>query len=137
MSCSPIFLYWYAQSTSTKRSTQLATGAKSAFCQQVKAMVLANLENESFGVAELSQALYLSRSQLHRKIKAQTGLSPSVFMRKIRLHEAKRLLEAELGNITEVAFSVGMINLAYFSRSFKAEFGYSPSQLRTGERLLV
>lgn len=103
--------------------------SQSDFLDQVEQVILANLETEAFGVASLSQALYLSRSQLHRKVKAESNITPSVFMKKIRLKEAKRRLEEKAGNISEVAMLVGMPNLAYFSRSFKAEFGYPPSRL--------
>lgn len=108
-----------------------------AFSIKVKEVILMHLEEESFGIAELSQALHLSRSQLHRKIKAELGITPSLFLRKVRLQEAKSLLEAEEGNISEIAFSVGMVNLAYFSRSFKAEFGYPPSKVRIKRKNLA
>lgn len=101
----------------------------SHFLYQTKRVILEHLEEESFGVAELSKALCLSRSQLHRKIKAESSHSPSVFMRKVRLAKAEKLLSVKAGNISEVAFMVGMPNLAHFSRSFKAEFGYPPSRL--------
>lgn len=101
----------------------------SPFLRQAKRIILEHLEEESFGIAELSAALCLSRSQLHRKIKAETALSPSIFMRKIRLAKAKELLIVKAGNISEIAFMIGMPNLAHFSRSFKAEFGHPPSQV--------
>lgn len=40
---------------------------------------------------ELSDKLYLSRSQVHRKIKALTGMSTAIFIRSIQLQEAKKL----------------------------------------------
>jgi len=33
------------------------------------------------------------------------------------------------GNISEIAYSVGFGSPAYFSRCFKEEFGYPPSDL--------
>jgi|GEM_PF-1696194 len=108
----------------------------SPFLYQTKKVILEHLEEESFGIAELSKALCLSRSQLHRKIKSETSYSPSVFMRKVRLAKAEKLLTVKAGNISEVAFMVGMPNLAHFSRSFKAEFGYPPSKLLFNEELI-
>lgn len=101
----------------------------STFLEQAEKAILEHMEEDAFGVTALSEVLHVSRSQLHRRIKAKCNYSPSVFMRKVRLREAKRLLEAKAGNISEVAIIVGMPNLAYFSRSFKAEYGYPPSQL--------
>ncbi|NRB49648.1 MAG: helix-turn-helix transcriptional regulator [Saprospiraceae bacterium] len=111
------------------KADTLSSSTRSDFLDQVELVILANLETEAFGVASLSQALYLSRSQLHRKIKAESNITPSAFMKRVRLKEAKRLLEEKVGNISEVAILVGMPNLAYFSRSFKSEFGYPPSRL--------
>lgn len=115
--------------STTKQESISSQKGTSTFLNEAEAMILEHIEEESFGVSSLSQALHVSRSQLHRKIKADSNYTPSVFMRKIRLKEAKRLLEEKAGNISEVAIMVGMPNLAYFSRSFKSEFGYPPSQL--------
>ena len=114
-----------------KRDSGLSLG--SHFLCQTRMVILEHIDEESFGIAELSKMLCISRSQLHRKIKAETSYSPSVFMRKIRLEEAAKLLDVKAGNISEVAFMVGMPNLAHFSRSFKAEFGYPPSRLLSKE----
>ncbi len=113
----------------THQESMLIQGSPSTFLSEAEALIVKHIEEEAFGVSALSRALHLSRSQLHRKIKTACNYTPSVFMRKIRLKEAKRLLEGKAGNISEVAIMVGMPNLAYFSRSFKSEFGYPPSQL--------
>ena len=99
------------------------------FLQSVLKMVEENMEDETFGVEELSKTIFLSRYQLHRKIKALTGKSISVFIRSIRLQHAKTLLEKGEGNVTEVAFRMGFNSVAYFSKCFLEEFGQSPSKL--------
>ena len=38
-------------------------------------------------------------------------------------------IEEEKGNISEIAYSVGFSSPAYFTRCFKDEFGYPPSDL--------
>lgn len=99
------------------------------FLAQLQGVILHHLDQESFSIVDLATEMQLSRGQLHRKVKAFTAQSPSVFMRSIRLQEARRLLVAKAGNTSEVAFSVGIPNLAYFSRVFKEEFGFPPSHL--------
>jgi AraC-like DNA-binding protein len=71
----------------------------------------------------------MSRTQLHRKLKALTGKSASLFLRSVRLNKARKMIEEESGNISEIAYSVGFSSPAYFSRCFKEEFGYAPSSL--------
>jgi AraC-like DNA-binding protein len=78
-------------------------------------------------VEELSQALSMSRKNLHRKIKALTGQTPSLFIRVIRLQEAKILLESGDYTVQEAAYRVGFNSATYFSTCFSAQFGYAPS----------
>ena len=71
----------------------------------------------------------MSRSQIHRKLKALTGRSPSQYLRLVRLSKAKTMIEEQRGTVSEIAYSVGFSSPAYFSRCFKTEFGYPPSDL--------
>ncbi|MEL6536901.1 MAG: ATP-binding protein [Bacteroidota bacterium] len=85
--------------------------------------------DETFGVPALSDGLALSRSQLHRKLKALTGQSPSELLRQFRLQKAHALLIAKAATPSEVAYRVGFSNLPYFSRCFKDQYGLPPSQV--------
>jgi AraC-like DNA-binding protein len=71
----------------------------------------------------------MSRSQLHRKLKALTNQSPNQIIRGMRLLRAKELLEKKAGNASEVAFMVGFSSLAYFSTCYRDKFGVSPSEV--------
>ena len=55
-----------------------------------------NLNNEQFGVEKLADAVGLSRSQLHRKLKKATGQSVGQFIREYRLEKARQLLAIHL-----------------------------------------
>jgi len=107
----------------------LHTEKEAAFLEKIEKVVLEELGNAEFGIEDLGKALHMSRSQLHRKVKALTDLSPSSLVRSIRLREAYQLLENKKGNISQVAFEVGIPNLPYFSRSFHDQFGFPPSEL--------
>ena len=91
-----------------------------AFIKQIREEVEGNIDDENFGIAELGRAIGMSRAQLHRKIKALTGRSTSIFIRSIRLHRAKKLLQSTDLNIAQVAFEVGFRDPKYFSRTFSA-----------------
>ncbi len=77
----------------------------SDFINQAKALVLDEISNEHFGVSELADAMNMSRSSLLRKIKKQTGLSASQFIRNVRLEEAKTLLEETELSVSEICLS--------------------------------
>jgi len=88
-----------------------------------------NIDNPEFSVNELADALFISRSQLHRKIKSLTGLSTTHFIRTVRLEKAKDLLKTNSGNVTEVAYMCGFSSQSYFTKNFTDHFGYPPSSL--------
>jgi len=103
---------------------------QNSFVQKVRDMVLDNIDDETFGIPELCRGIGISRSQLHNKIKANTGLSTSIFVRHIRLEKAKALLEESDLNISEVAYEVGFKDPSYFSRLFCERYGIAPSKIR-------
>jgi len=99
------------------------------FLDKVAAAIEENIGNEFFSVEDLAAAVHFSRSQLHRKLKALTGKSPTDLIREFRLCRAKDLLEQKAGNVSEIALEVGYSSLSYFTRSFKAAFGVPPSEV--------
>lgn len=92
--------------------------------------VMANLENEQFGVSELSEAVAVSRFQLHRKLKLLKGKSVSQFIREVRLEEARRLLVADVGTAAEISYRVGFSSPTYFNKCFRDLYGYSPGEAK-------
>ena len=107
----------------------LSTG-EDRFVRLINQTLETHLSDENFGIAELCKILKISRAQLHRKLKKLTGLSTSHYIRSLRLHFAKDLLEKSELNISEIAFNVGFSSATYFSKAFKAEFGHSPREMR-------
>lgn len=100
------------------------------FVLQVKELVEANLDDEDFGIQEICRLVGVSRTQMHRKLKALTGLSSSHFIRSIRLEHAKKLLQSSHLNISQIAYEVGFRDPKYFSKTFSAAFGVSPQNWR-------
>jgi len=49
-------------------------------------------------------------------------------LRSLRLQKAAKLLEQKWGPVSQVAYAVGITNLSYFSKVFKAKFGITPSE---------
>jgi signal transduction histidine kinase/DNA-binding response OmpR family regulator len=101
-----------------------------AFLLKVRGILEAHLSDTEFEIDQLSRALGMSRSQLFRKIKALTGQSPSIFIRKVRLQRGRELLLTTEMNVSEVAYEVGFSTPGYFSDAFVEAFGVRPSQVR-------
>jgi signal transduction histidine kinase/DNA-binding response OmpR family regulator len=97
------------------------------FLKELQDIIEKNLGDAEFNVEQLCKKLYIGRTTLYRKILALTGEKPTEFIRSYRLKRAAQLLNANFGNVTEVAFEVGFSNTAYFTRCFKEKFHQSPS----------
>lgn len=100
------------------------------FITSIKQAIEAELDDESFGIPEVCRAMGVSRSQLHRKLKALTGLSTSHFIRSVRLHKAKHFLANTDLNIAQVAYEVGFKDPKYFSKTFADVYGLAPTDWR-------
>ncbi|WP_394996143.1 helix-turn-helix domain-containing protein [Emticicia sp.] len=100
------------------------------FIKVARSIIEINYNNESFGCPELCNALYMSRSHVHRKLTAELNLSTSEFIKQIRLEKAKELLTQTSHTINEIAYKVGYSDANYFSRSFSKIYGIPPSQCR-------
>ena len=101
-----------------------------AFVVKMKTIVEKRLDDPDFSIAQFCKDAGLSRTQLHRKLKALTNRSATDFIRSIRLQKAKKLLETTDKNISEIAYQVGFRDPSYFTRSFTKEFQFSPSETR-------
>ncbi|MDR2443039.1 MAG: AraC family transcriptional regulator [Deltaproteobacteria bacterium] len=80
----------------------------------------------AFRVEELAEKVHMSASTFHRHFKKITSLSPVQFQKRLRLHEAQRLMLAEDFGIAEVCDAVGYENIAQFTREYKRLFGDPP-----------
>ena len=98
------------------------------FIDKINKTINIHLSEEQFSIEDLGNEVNMSRSQVHRKLTALTGKSPSLYMRSLRLAKARELILNQSGNISEIAYSVGFSSPAYFTRCFKEEFGIPPSE---------
>ncbi|MGI9550149.1 MAG: hybrid sensor histidine kinase/response regulator transcription factor [Aurantibacter sp.] len=99
----------------------------SIFMEKVTDQLEAEISNSLFGVVELAYAVGLSRSQLFRKIKAITDLTPNELIRAFRLHRAMDMLKQRGASVSEIAYETGFQNPSYFSKVFQEQFGMAPS----------
>ena len=99
------------------------------FIQKVVGFVQEHIENPSLNVEKLSSHLCLSRSQVYRKIKTLTGLSPIEFIRRVRLERSRTLFQNDKNlNVSEVAHKVGFLSASYFTVCYKKQFGELPKR---------
>jgi DNA-binding response OmpR family regulator len=101
-----------------------------AFIQKVRALIEADFSVQ-WQVPDLAGRLFVSESQLHRKLKALTGMHTTEFVRHLRLTHASHLLLARPDDkISAIAYESGFENVNEFNRRFKEAFGAAPGEWR-------
>lgn len=99
------------------------------FMRRFTDILLENMDDENFGVEAFALKMFISRSQLHRKLKALTGQNATDFIKDFRLEKAMEMLKNQHLQVNEVASRIGYSNVKYFSTIFKSKYGISPSQV--------
>jgi len=100
------------------------------FLNKVTAIIEANLENEKFGVEELSHELGMSRSNINRKLRSLQKDSIGQLIQEIRLHRAMEMLQQKVATASEVAFRVGFSSPTYFNKCFRDFYGFPPGEVK-------
>lgn len=96
---------------------------------KINKLIEENIGNTELNSNFLCSELGMSSSKLYRKIKELTDLAPNEFIRTLRLKKSAQLLKTKKYNVSEVTDYIGFNDPLYFSRCFKKQFGYPPSQL--------
>ena len=104
--------------------------AEDGFVKKVRETIEEHLTDTSFTVEQLCKLVFMSHSQLHRKLDALTGCSPNKFIRMIRLNKARELLKNSSGSIASIALDCGYNDPGYFGRIFKQEYQLTPHEWR-------
>ncbi len=103
---------------------------KNKFLKQVIDTIDENIEDVDFDVSRLSEILGVSKSTLYNSVKSLTSESIGVLIRKIRLKKAAQILSNSDLNIIQVMDKVGIQSQSHFTKSFKKEFGKTPSEFK-------
>ncbi|MGE6354940.1 two-component regulator propeller domain-containing protein [Flavobacterium sp. NPDC079362] len=111
----------------TKDGKEKTTSLDNDFIQKILAFINENISEPELSVELLSSKIFLSRSQLYRKIKTLTGVSVNEFIRNVRLEKAKQLIEKGNNNINEISYKVGFTSPSYFTKCYKIKYGYLPT----------
>jgi len=107
----------------------LEQGDKEFLNALVKA-VEENLAEPDLDASKLEDALCISKMQLYRKLKTLAGMTPSEFIKRIRLKHAAVLLQNSKLNVSEIFYLTGFNNKSYFFREFKKIYHLAPNDYR-------
>lgn len=79
-------------------------------------------------IPELARRVGMSSSSFHKHFKAITSTTPLQYQKELRLLEARRLLRAGGGSVSDAAYAVGYESSSQFSREYARKFGVPPSR---------
>ncbi|WEK20931.1 MAG: two-component regulator propeller domain-containing protein [Candidatus Pedobacter colombiensis] len=114
----------------------VVTSKDEVFLQKVIAIVEEHMTDPQFNIDAVAEMVNMARATFFKKFKSLTQQAPVEFIRDMRLKRAKQYLDAGMGNITEIAYSVGFSSAKYFSTCFRVYYGISPSDyLKTTDAL--
>jgi AraC-like DNA-binding protein len=82
-----------------------------------------------FSLMQVARAVPLSPSAASRIFHRSTGVPLRMYVRRLRLRTAlARIVDGH--DLSQIALQLGFFDHAHFSKTFRAEFGISPSQWR-------
>lgn len=86
--------------------------------------------HQEFSREDIASFVFLNPSYLSRLFKKETGVSLTDFILEVRMNEAKRLLVQTDMKISQIAESLGCMNLSHFITMFKKFTGATPMNFR-------
>lgn len=89
---------------------------------------------QAWTLEDLGQRVGLSRSALHERFVALTGMPPMQYLTNWRMQCGARLLREGHASVASVALEVGYDSEAAFSRAFKRATGTPPAAWRRAQR---
>lgn len=98
------------------------------FLDKIDEVILAHLDDPEFSTEDLAKSQNISRSSLHKKLKAVSGFTPNDYIKVIKLKKAAELLMSGEYRINEICDKVGFNTPSYFSKCFQDQFGVLPSE---------
>ena len=103
-----------------------AATAEDDFLTRLDQLITENLANPALSVSFLAQEMATSRSGLFDKVKKLTGDTPNNLINQTRLNAAAKLLSEGRHSVGEICYLTGFSSPSYFSKSFSAQFGFTP-----------
>lgn len=119
-----------AQNVDASKAAPELKGNDEALMEKIMSIINSQIDNPDLNVEMLGRSVGISRVQLHRKLKDIIGMTPSDFIRNIRLKRACTLLQKPDVDVTQVAYAVGFSSQPHFSTAFKRYTGFSPTEYR-------
>jgi len=98
------------------------------FMDKISEIIQQNFANPDLDVDFIARELGMSRTNLYRKVKSLTNLSTIDLIINVRLLTAKKMMVESNLSIAEIGYETGFNSPAYFTTSFKKQYGMTPKE---------
>lgn len=118
----------FSKSLDLKPENLTDSTAEQDFINRAIEIVEKNIYNLDFNTDKFAEEMFLSRSQLYRKLNSLTNQSPGEFIRTVKLKKAAKLLVEKKLSVTQIALEIGFNSPSHFTKAFKQMFNCLPSE---------
>lgn len=123
----------FAQSVSIDPTHITAGSEDQRLMERIMQAINDNMDNTDYTVDLLARDVGMSRANLYKKMQDMLGITPSDYIRNVRLKRAAELLAEGNLPVNQIALSVGFLTPRYFSQAFRSLFGVTPTEYRKGK----
>ncbi len=122
------FAHWLNTTAEVEKSGVAITADHFSFIEHY----LSDRAGQPPKIADIAKACGYSERYFAKRFRDQVGLSPSQFIKSVRISKAKNLLSETELSLKEIAFRLGYSGTSNFSAAFSAAAGITPGQFRDG-----
>ena len=97
---------------------------------RLMAFIEERISDEELRIEDMADAVGMGRTVFYEKIRQLVGVSPSDFLRQVRMQRAQQLLAKSSMTISEIAYNIGFTDPKYFTKCFKKQTGVTPTEYR-------
>lgn len=117
--------------TSAQQTVPLKS--RDTIVNRVMTLMQDNIETP-LSIRQIAKSIGCSQKKVETRIQAEMQTTPQALYRRFRLNVARKLAAETDQSIAEIASRCGYENPSAMTRAFRAEFGQSPTALRTEKR---
>lgn len=93
-------------------------------------IMMEETSREKINLSQLSEAVAMSERNFLRRFKLATGNTPVEYIQRLKVEQAKSLLEEDNMSIKEIGFKIGYDDQSHFRQTFKKYTGLTPTEYK-------
>ena len=98
------------------------------FLEKLRQIMAQHISDSNFSMGQCAQLMNMGRTKFYGRAKELIGMSPNKYLLSERMRAAAELLYTGDYTVSEVSYRVGIGDMSYFNKVFKATYGVNPSK---------